>query len=169
MWVKNIFSIFATVDTMKAKENEARRGSDEICRRTAFMSPRTQRRVLALLPALAVVVVLNGCVERQKHPLPDELKLQQIDSLRTVAQAAIPALDSAAQRATREYDAALRDVEAKRKALTVTPQELKHCVELRVRRDSARVKFDTQCARVRFLNKKRRAIEARMNEPKTYK
>lgn len=102
--------------------------------------------------------LLCGCQPKAKRPTYHEQKVQRIDSMIEAAQKTIPPLDSALQRTIRQYDSLNSRVEAHREALRMTESELNELAALRLRRDSLQVRFDTECARVRFLHRKKEEI-----------
>ena len=90
--------------------------------------------------------------------------MQRIDSMIEVAQKEIPLLDSLLQRTQQRYDSLKRITDTHREALKVTEKELNELGALRLERDSMQVRFDTQCARVRFLNMKKEELEKKQKE-----
>ena len=90
--------------------------------------------------------------------------MQRIDSMIEAAQKEIPQLDSMLQRTQQRYDSLKRITDAHREALKATEKELNELGALRLELDSMQVKFDTQCARVRFLNMKKEELQKKQNE-----
>ena len=105
-----------------------------------------------------------GCKPKAKIPTYGEIKMQRIDSMIEVAQKEIPLLDSLLQRTQQRYDSLKRITDTHREALKVTEKELNELGALRLERDSMQVRFDTQCARVRFLNMKKEELEKKQKE-----
>jgi len=108
--------------------------------------------------------LLCACQQKAKKPTYGEIKIQRIDSMIKVAQKEIPQLDSLLQHAQSQYDSLKQITDAHRKALKATEKELSELGELRIVRDSLQVKFDTQCARVRFLNMKKEELQKKQKE-----
>jgi chromosome segregation ATPase len=82
------------------------------------------------------------------------------------AEREIPMLDKELQQACYRYDSLSAIVETHRQALKLTEQELNEHAALRLRRDSLQVKFDTQCARVRFLHRKLDEVNTKASDRK---
>ena len=78
----------------------------------------------------------------------------------------IPVLDKELQQACHRYDSLSAIVENHRQALKLTEQELNEHAALRLHRDSLQVKFDTQCARVRFLHRKLDEVNTKASDRK---
>ncbi len=101
-------------------------------------------------------------IERLRSQYPDEievrkeaLKLFQDASLK-MAQADLAQTDSLLQAANAQYEAANRRATANRQALRATEAELHHVNELRKVRDSLQVRFDMQCAKIKYIHKKQK-------------
>lgn len=111
--------------------------------------------VKALYPAMLLMLLTAGaCGNGPRHEGGNAL-LKHIDSLTAAAEAAIPAADAELQRATAQYDSAQRAADAHLEALCATEGEMERLAALRIHRDSMQNAFDTQCARVRYLKRKR--------------
>lgn len=109
------------------------------------------------------ISLLCSCQQTTKRPTYGEIKMQRIDSMIEAAQKEIPLLDSLLQQTQSRYDSLKRITDAHREALKATEKELNELGELRLLRDSIQVKFDTQCARVRFLNMKKEELREKQN------
>ena len=110
------------------------------------------------------ISLLCSCQQKTKQLTYGEIKMQRIDSMIEAAQKEIPLLDSLLQQAQSRYDSLKRITDAHREALKATEKELNELGELRIMRDSMQVRFDTQCARVRFLNQKKEQLQNKQNE-----
>lgn len=106
------------------------------------------------------VCLLSACDSGPKRPTYGEQKALRIDSMIKAAEREIPVLDTELQLARHRYDSLSARVENHRQALKLTEQELNEQAALRLHRDSLQVKFDTQCARVRFLHRKLDEVNA---------
>lgn len=90
-----------------------------------------------------------GAIDARKRAL----KLHQDISLRQ-AQDDLALTDSALQAVKREYDTLKVKVEADRAALRATEAELHRLNLTRVRMDSLQVRFDVQCAKIKYIHKR---------------
>ena len=113
---------------------------------------------------IVAVGLLCSCQQKAKLPTYGEIKMQRIDSMIEAAQKEIPQLDSMLQRTQQRYDSLKRITDAHREALKATEKELNELGAMRLELDSMQVKFDTQCARVRFLNMKKEELQKKQNE-----
>ena len=117
-----------------------------------------------LIVAGVSLFLLCSCQQKAKLPTYGEIKMQRIDSMIEAAQKEIPLLDSMLQRTQQRYDSLKRITDAHREALKATEKELNELGAMRLELDSMQVKFDTQCARVRFLNMKKEELQKKQNE-----
>jgi len=76
-----------------------------------------------------------------------ELKKAEIELAKT---------DSLLQTANQELAAMQADVEAHKKALKATPEELSLLTRTRIRRDSIRTQFETLGAKIRYIHQKQK-------------
>ena len=118
----------------------------------------------SLIFIIVAVGLLCSCQQKAKLPTYGEIKMQRIDSMIEAAQKEIPQLDSMLQRTQQRYDSLKRITDAHREALKATEKELNELGAMRLELDSMQVKFDTQCARVRFLNMKKEELQKKQNE-----
>lgn len=118
----------------------------------------------SLIFIIVAVGLLCSCQQKAKLPTYGEIKIQRIDSMIEAAQKEIPQLDSMLQRTQQRYDSLKRITDAHREALKATEKELNELGAMRLELDSMQVKFDTQCARVRFLNMKKEELQKKHNE-----
>ena len=123
-----------------------------MCSLIRTFAPMKQR---LLIVAGVSLFLLCSCQQKAKLPTYGEIKMQRIDSMIEAAQKEIPQLDSMLQRTQQRYDSLKRITDAHREALKATEKELNELGAMRLELDSMQVKFDTQCARVRFLNMKK--------------
>lgn len=119
-----------------------------------------------LLIIISCACLLCACNPKSKRPTYGELKAQRIDSMIKAAEREIPMLDKELQQACHRYDSLSAIVENHRQALKLTEQELNEHAALRLHRDSLQVKFDTQCARVRFLHRKLDEVNTKASDRK---
>lgn len=119
-----------------------------------------------LLFIASCICLLSACNPKPKRPTYGEQKAQRIDSMIKVAEREIPILDAELQQARHRFDSLSARVETHRQALKLTEQELNEQAALRLHRDSLQVKFDTQCARVRFLHRKLDEVNAKTADRK---
>ena len=124
-------------------------------------APMKQR---LLIVAGVSLFLLCSCQQKAKLPTYGEIKMQRIDSMIEAAQKEIPQLDSMLQRTQQRYDSLKRITDAHREALKATEKELNELGAMRLELDSMQVRFDTQCARVRFLNMKKEELQKKQNE-----
>ena len=118
----------------------------------------------SLIFIIVAVGLLCSCQQKAKLPTYGEIKMQRIDSMIEAAQKEIPQLDSMLQRTQQRYDSLKRITDAHREALKATEKELNELGAMRLELDSMQMKFDTQCARVRFLNMKKEEQQKKQNE-----
>ena len=118
----------------------------------------------SLIFIIVAVGLLCSCQQKAKLPTYGEIKMQRIDSMIEAAQKEIPQLDSLLQHTQQRYDSLKRITDAHREALKATEKELNELGAMRLELDSMQVKFDTQCARVRFLNMKKEELQKKQNE-----
>lgn len=95
--------------------------------------------------------VYPNAIETRKQAL----KLYQDISLRQ-AQDDLALTDSALQAAKATYRQLKDSVEKKRASLTATEDELSSLNLTKVRMDSLQVRFDVQCAKIKYIHKKQK-------------
>lgn len=83
------------------------------------------------------------------------LTLHQEVELR-IAQQEMTRTDSLLQLANRELDSLQQAVDAHKKALKATPEELTLLTQTRIRRDSIRTQFETLGAKIRYIHQKQK-------------
>ena len=101
-------------------------------------------------------------IDSLRHAYPDAidarkqaLKLYQDISLKQ-AQDDLARTDSALQAVKARYAVLKDSVEKKRASLTATEAELSELNLTRVKRDSLQVRFDTQCAKIKYIHRKQK-------------
>ena len=112
--------------------------------------------------AVLTAIILTACGEsstrkeiaRRKAALAEkqqtELKKAQDELWKT---------DSLLQIAEKELAAMTPEVEAHKKALKATPEELTTLTQLRVRRDSIRTQYEALGLKIRYIHKKIKEVE----------
>lgn len=83
------------------------------------------------------------------------LKMHQDISLEQ-AQADLASTDSLLQRVKNEYDTMKATVELAKKDLKATPEQLQRLTLKRMERDSLQVRFDVQCAKIKYIHKRQK-------------
>lgn len=83
------------------------------------------------------------------------LKMHQDISLEQ-AQADLAATDTALQRVKNEYETMKTEVEQAKKELKATPDQLQRLTLKRMERDSLQVRFDVQCAKIKYIHKRQK-------------
>lgn len=83
------------------------------------------------------------------------LKLYQDVALKQ-AQDDLANTDSLLQRVKTEYDQMSKNVAAAKAALKATPNMLQSLTLKRMERDSLQVRFDVQCAKIKYIHKKQK-------------
>lgn len=92
----------------------------------------------------------NAIASREKAiTLYQDIALEQ-------SQTVLAQTDSALQTAQREYDRIKKQVEASKAKLQATAEELNLLTMTRMRRDSLQVKFDVECARIKYIHKRQK-------------
>ena len=109
--------------------------------------------------------LLCACQKTPPKPTYGEIKAQRIDSMIKVAEKNIPQLDSMLRQTIEDYNRQNAKVNADKAALRATKGELQKLGDLRLKRDSLQVAFDTQCARIRFLHRKLEELQQK-KQPK---
>lgn len=85
----------------------------------------------------------------------EALKLHQDIELK-IAQQELALTDSLLQVTNRDLEQLQQQVEAHKKALKATPEELTDLTKMRVRRDSIRTQFETLGAKIRYIHQKQK-------------
>ena len=119
------------------------------------------KRVYRLMLLLTAGLVLTACqskheqLQKQIEQRKAALKHKQ-DSTIEASQAAIEKLDEELQQVKAEYELRKKEAERAHEAGTGTKEMFERVNQLRQLRDSLQVQFDTECAKIRFVNRVRR-------------
>ena len=105
--------------------------------------------------ALQVLDSLRYIYPTAIHARHEALKLKQDISLRQ-AQQELALVDSALQAVNANYKYLQNKVEREKADLSVTPQALDLLTRTRIKRDSLQVQFDVLCAKIKYINKKKK-------------
>ena len=105
--------------------------------------------------ALQVLDSLRYIYPTAIHARHEALKLKQDISLKQ-AQEELALVDSALQAVNANYKYLQNKVEREKADLSVTPQSLDLLTRTRIKRDSLQVQFDVLCAKIKYINKKKK-------------
>lgn len=105
--------------------------------------------------ALQVLDSLRYIYPTAIHARHEALKLKQDISLKQ-AQEELALVDSALQAVNANYKYLQGKVEREKADLSVTPQSLDLLTRTRIKRDSLQVQFDVLCAKIKYINKKKK-------------
>lgn len=105
--------------------------------------------------ALATIDSLRRAYPEAIEARKQALKLQQNISLEQ-AQADLARTDSALQAVKARHTALKQEVDRKRANLTATEAELSELNLTRVKMDSLQVRFDVQCAKIKYIHRKQK-------------
>ena len=83
------------------------------------------------------------------------LKLYQNAALKE-AQADLALTDQKMQEAIKEYDIKKKIVDKAKAELKASAEELDALTKMKMRLDSLQVRFDTQCAKIKYIHKKQK-------------
>lgn len=108
--------------------------------------------------ALQGIDFLRNSYPKAVNEREEALKIHQEASLK-LAQDNLAKVDQALQAAEKSYDSLTVIVEANRKALTATPQQLQQYNELRAYRDSLKVVFEVECAKIKYIHKRQEQVK----------
>jgi len=72
------------------------------------------------------------------------------------AQADLAATDTMLQRANKEYETMKMAAEQAKAQLKATPEQLQQLTLKRMERDSLQVRFDVQCAKIKYIHKRQK-------------
>ena len=106
--------------------------------------------------ALVAIVLLSACGEtktRQEINRKAALKEHQETELKN-AQLEMTITDSLLQVANHQLDSMQQAVDAHKKALKATPEELTALTRQRMKRDSLRTQFETLGMKIRYIHQK---------------
>ena len=106
---------------------------------------------------ISTALMLSACGESKTRQEINRrkaaLKEKQVTELRK-AQDELRLTDSLLQRANHELDSLQQQVDAHKKALKATPEELTLLTKTRIRRDSIRTQFEVLGAKIRYIREK---------------
>ena len=105
--------------------------------------------------ALLVLDSLRYIYPTAIHARHEALKLQQDIALKQ-AQQELALVDSALQAVNANYTYLQGKVEREKADLCVTPQALELLTRTRIKRDSLQTQFDVLCAKIKYINKKKK-------------
>ena len=97
--------------------------------------------------------VYPGAIETRKQAL----RLQQNIELKR-SQEELALVDSVLQAVKHNYEYLKQKVEKDKQELRATPEELTLLTKTRVRRDSLQTRFETLCAKIRYIHKKQKEL-----------
>ena len=106
---------------------------------------------------ISTALMLSACGESKTRQEINRrkaaLKEKQVTELRK-AQDELRLTDSLLQRVNHELDSLQQQVDAHKKALKATPEELTLLTKTRIRRDSIRTQFEVLGAKIRYIREK---------------
>ena len=107
--------------------------------------------------AIMVALMLMACGETKTRKEINRRKAALVEHQQTELKKAQDELwrtDSLLQIANKQLDAMTQEVEAHKKALKATEEELTALTKLRVKRDSIRTQYETLGLKIRYIHKK---------------
>ena len=108
---------------------------------------------------ISTALMLSACGESKTRQEINRrkaaLKEKQVTELRK-AQDELRLTDSLLQRANHELDSLQQQVDAHKKALKATPEELTLLTKTRIKRDSIRTQFEVLGAKIRYIREKQK-------------
>lgn len=120
------------------------------------------RKALYLL-IIATTLILAACGESKTRQEINRrkaaLKEKQVTELKR-AQDDLRLTDSLLQRANHELDSLQQQVDAHKKALKATPEELTLLTKTRIKRDSLRTQFEVLGAKIRYIREKMKEMNS---------
>ncbi len=105
--------------------------------------------------ALATIDSLRKAYPENVEARKKALKLYQ-DVALAQAQSDLAHTDSLLQAAKAEYAQCKAAVEQSKAELRATPEELQNATLMKMRLDSLQVRFDVQCAKIKYIHKKQK-------------
>ena len=116
-----------------------------------LFSEQKYDRALIVIDSLRKVY--PGAIETRKQAL----RLQQNIELKR-SQEELAVVDSTLQAVRHDYEYQRQKVEKDKQELRATPEELTMLTKTRVRRDSLQTRFNTLCAKIRYIHKKQKEL-----------
>lgn len=146
----SIFLLAATLffSCQDAKQQEA---ATMLQRADQLFSEQKYDRALIVIDSLRKVY--PGAIETRKQAL----RLQQNIELKR-SQEELAVVDSTLQAVRHDYEYQRQKVEKDKQELRATPEELTMLTKTRVRRDSLQTRFNTLCAKIRYIHKKQKEL-----------
>lgn len=148
---KILISIAASVTILAAcSENNSQRAADNILNTAEkYFSEGQYDMAMKVIDSL-----------RKEYPTAVEtrkkaLKLYQNAALKE-AQADLALTDQKMQEAIKEYDIKKKIVDKAKAELKASAEELDALTKMKMRLDSLQVRFDTQCAKIKYIHKKQK-------------
>ena len=145
-------ALFAAALLASCGENEAQKAASSLLERadTEFESGQYDK---ALRTIDSLRKVYPNAVETRKQAL----QLYQRIALRQ-AQEDLAHTDSLLQAVNADYNYQKTKVEKDKQELRATPEELQMLTLTKMRLDSLRVRFDVQCAKIKYIHKKQKEL-----------
>lgn len=148
--MKNNFSIIAATLLLAACSGNGSEQAQQILKESQRLyDNKDYEGTLRMIDSLR-----HSCPEAMKER-KEALALFQ-DASEKLAQSQVAATDSALQAVTNEIQTAEPAVEEHRRNGSATADELSRLTVLKLKRDSLKVRFDTQCATIRLIREKRK-------------
>ena len=148
---KILISIAASVTILAAcSENNSQRAADNILN-TAEKYFSEGQYDMAMKAIDSLRKEYPTAVETRKKAL----KLYQNAALKE-AQADLALTDQKMQEAIKEYDIKKKIVDKAKAELKASAEELDALTKMKMRLDSLQVRFDTQCAKIKYIHKKQK-------------
>ena len=140
----------ATMALSSCSGNDAQKAAEDMLEQAEkyFSEGRYDRAKIAID---SLRKVYPGAVETRKKALT----LFQSISLKE-AQEDLAITDSILQRVTLDYKYIKDKVEKDKAELRATPEELEMLTRTKMKLDSLKVRFDMQCAKIKYINKKQK-------------
>ena len=107
--------------------------------------------------AIMVALLITACGETNTRKEINRRKAALVEHQQTELKKAQDELwrtDSLLQITNKELEAMTAEVEAHKKALKATPEELTALTKLRIKRDSIRTQYETLGLKIRYIRKK---------------
>ena len=111
----------------------------------------------SILAIMTMALLLTACGETKTRKEINRRKAALVEHQQTELKKAQDELwrtDSLLQLANKELEVMTKEVEAHKKALKTTPEELTALTKLRVKRDSIRTQYEALGLKIRYIKKK---------------
>lgn len=133
------------------RDNQQKEANEMLQRADQLFSEQKYDRALIVIDSLRKVY--PGAIETRKQAL----RLQQNIELKR-SQEELAVVDSTLQAVRHDYEYQRQKVEKDKLELRATPEELTMLTKTRVRRDSLQTRFNTLCAKIRYIHKKQKEL-----------